>query len=87
MQQALAPTTDGRRKRGLDIGSSTPWIEEMAVEFPHVKWFGVDLVQTRQHNASLGITYQYYDFRRGLMYSDGAFDLPGGALVDMGART
>lgn len=63
------------RVRGLDIGCSTPWAEDMAQEFPHVQWYGVDTLPTQNPRTNSRVQYNFYDFKKGLLFKDGYFDI------------
>jgi len=63
------------RVRGLDIGCSTPWAEEMAQEFPHVSWYGVDTRPTQRPKPNSRVQYKFYDIKKGLLFQDAYFDI------------
>ncbi|TDL17678.1 hypothetical protein BD410DRAFT_843472 [Rickenella mellea] len=73
LDKVLAPQ-DGRTLRGLDAVSLGPWLGDMAEQFPHVKWHGVQLVPSR-HPHSDNIVFEVYDVNEGLRGTEGSFDL------------
>ena len=63
------------RLRGLDVGCSTAWAEEMAQEFPHVQWYGIDTRPSFRPHPNTPVSYKFYDYTRGFLFEDGYFDV------------
>ncbi|KAG8878505.1 hypothetical protein FRB97_002443 [Tulasnella sp. 331] len=67
-----------RQKRVVDLGSGSGiWVEEMASEFPHVKFIGLDLVPTATQYPPTNAQFECYDFLadRGLQLRDASIDI------------
>ncbi|KZS96710.1 hypothetical protein SISNIDRAFT_450438 [Sistotremastrum niveocremeum HHB9708] len=80
VHEILSRDTGDRPKRGLDISSHSPWLEELSFEFPHVHWKGIDFVPTRHPRPSedydgYPVTYEVYNYAEGIRCPDETFDL------------
>ncbi|EJD01670.1 uncharacterized protein FOMMEDRAFT_158822 [Fomitiporia mediterranea MF3/22] len=60
--------------RVLDVISNSPWIDEMAKEYPHVKFTGCNLVPTR-HPHSPNIQLEVYNLHDGFHGRDESYDM------------
>ncbi|KAL5487577.1 hypothetical protein ACEPAI_5685 [Sanghuangporus weigelae] len=60
--------------RVLDVISNTPWIDEMAKEYPHVKFTGCNLVPTR-HPHTPNIQLEVYNLHQGFHGRNESYDL------------
>lgn len=75
VREVLSRSVDGRQKTVLDVGCNSPWMCEMAVEFPDTLFVGVDLVPTPHAVSRKHVKYEIYDFTQGLRYPTASFDL------------
>lgn len=65
-----------RQKRALDLCTvDGTWVQEMAVEFPHVEFVSLDVIPLVPHNARANITFEVYDVYNGLAEPDASFDM------------
>ncbi|QRV88534.1 methyltransferase domain protein [Ceratobasidium sp. AG-Ba] len=75
VKEALAPI-EGRSRRALELGTRTgTWTQAMAVEFPHVQFCSVDVIPMMPHVPVSNITYEVYDFTKGLLLEDNSQDV------------
>ncbi|KLO07900.1 hypothetical protein SCHPADRAFT_836007 [Schizopora paradoxa] len=70
----LLRSPGGDTKRVLDIVSNSPWIDEMALEYPHVKFTGANFVPTR-HPYRENVQFEVYNLVEGLHGKNGTYDI------------
>ncbi|KAG8932232.1 hypothetical protein FRC03_002856 [Tulasnella sp. 419] len=79
MHQIITPSspTDRRRRRVLDV-YSTPgvWVQDLSVEYPNVKFVGVDIAPSVMHYPKDNLQFEIYNFPRdGFSCPDGHYDV------------
>lgn len=66
---------EGCRPRVLDIGTRDgSWVQEMAQEFPHVRFLSVDVAPIVDHIPRENIAFEVYDLSSGILEHDESFD-------------
>ncbi|QRV73649.1 methyltransferase domain protein [Ceratobasidium sp. AG-Ba] len=75
VKEALAPI-EGRSRLALELGTRTgTWTQAMAIEFPHVHFRSVDVIPMIPHVPISNITFEVYDFTKGLLLEDDSQDV------------
>ncbi|TCD65162.1 hypothetical protein EIP91_003018 [Steccherinum ochraceum] len=76
--------TVGRQRRALDLGTGTGiWVEEMAGEFPHVRFDGLDIVPIATRYPPANVMFEMHDIGEPFRYADGYYDLVHARSVSM----
>ncbi|KAI5121468.1 hypothetical protein M0805_003925 [Coniferiporia weirii] len=75
-QDVLVTPAGGRRARILDICTgSGKWVDEMAVEFPQAKVYGLDIVPMATRFPADNVQFEIHDINERTRWVDGRFDL------------
>lgn len=79
---------EGRRtKRALDLGTGTGrWAIEMAQEFPHVKWYGLDIVPIATRLPPDNVWFEMQDVSERLRFNNAGVDLVHARSISMAVR-
>ncbi|KAI0369527.1 S-adenosyl-L-methionine-dependent methyltransferase [Pilatotrama ljubarskyi] len=81
---AFAP---GERRRVVDLGTGTgQWVLDMAREFPHVRFYGVDIVPIATRYPPRNVNFEMYDIMEPLRYGSGTIDMVHARSITMGIR-
>ncbi|TDL30019.1 hypothetical protein BD410DRAFT_811410 [Rickenella mellea] len=63
-----------RTLRVLDVISNSPWVDEMAEEYPYVKFHGCNFVPTR-HPFHDNVQFEVYNLNDGFRGQDASYDI------------
>ncbi|OCH87701.1 S-adenosyl-L-methionine-dependent methyltransferase [Obba rivulosa] len=86
VQEILAPTR-GRVRRAVDFGTGTGlWPMEMAEEFPHVRFDGLDKVPIQTRHPLRNVMFEIHDIAERTRYQNGAIDLVHARFLTMAVR-
>ncbi|KAI0633114.1 S-adenosyl-L-methionine-dependent methyltransferase [Trametes polyzona] len=81
---ALAP---GEQRRVLDLGTGTgQWILDMAREFPHVRFYGVDIVPIATRYPPPNVTFEMHDIMEPSRYATGSIDMVHARSITLAVR-
>ncbi|KAJ3717228.1 S-adenosyl-L-methionine-dependent methyltransferase [Lentinula guzmanii] len=73
--EVLAPQ-EGPRKIAIDLGCGTgQWVMEMAREFPHVFFFGLDVVPIATRYPEDNVQFELHDIGEPMRWPNGSVDL------------
>ncbi|KAI0354168.1 S-adenosyl-L-methionine-dependent methyltransferase [Trametes cingulata] len=80
----LLAFTPGRQKTVVDLGTGTgKWVLDMAREFPHVRFFGVDIVPIATPSPPPNVRFEIHNIMRPLRYGSGTIDMVHARSLDM----
>jgi len=79
---------EGRRaRRALDLGTGTgKWVLEMAAEFPHVKFYGLDIVPIASRHPPPNVWFEMQDVSEELRFNSAGVDLVHARSISMAVR-
>lgn len=88
VREVLAPLEDeSKRKSVLDLGCGNgAWLVDMAYEFPHVDFLGVDLIPCPAADAPSNVSFEIDDINHGLEHFAGKFDLVHARMISFGIK-
>ncbi|KAF8608583.1 hypothetical protein BDV93DRAFT_541072 [Ceratobasidium sp. AG-I] len=67
---------EGRQHHLLEIGTrSGSWVQEMATEFPHVRFQSLDIAPLLPHMPRSNVVFEVYDIAEGLLVEDNSQDV------------
>jgi len=73
-----------RQRRVCDLGTGTgEWVIEMAHEFPHVRFDGLDIVPIATRRPPDNVWFEMADINAPLRYDNGAFDVVHARSISM----
>ncbi|TCD61220.1 hypothetical protein EIP91_008771 [Steccherinum ochraceum] len=76
--------TDEQNRRALDLGTGTGiWVEEMASEFPDVRFDGLDIVPIASRYPPANVMFEMHDIGEPFRYADRYYDLVHARSVSM----
>jgi len=83
VSEVLAPATD-RRKYALDICNGTGrWVMEMANQFPHVQFYGLDIVPIATRRPLENVQFEIHDVNTPVRWLDKTIDFVHARNVSM----
>ncbi|ESK92827.1 sam domain [Moniliophthora roreri MCA 2997] len=87
VRDVLAPE-EGRRKVVIDIGTGRgKWLIEMAREFPHVHFIGLDIAPiSPQYDLPDNVVFEIHDINEQTRFQAGSVDLVHARSVSLGVR-
>ncbi|KAI0325261.1 hypothetical protein GY45DRAFT_1340222, partial [Cubamyces sp. BRFM 1775] len=78
---AFAPV---ERRRVVDLGTGTgQWVLDMAREFPHVKFYGVDIVPIATRYPPQNVIFEIHDIMEPFRYASGSIDMVHARSISM----
>ncbi|THH33357.1 hypothetical protein EUX98_g799 [Antrodiella citrinella] len=79
--------TEGRQRRALDLGTGTGvWVLEMAQDFPHVRFDGLDIVPIATRYPPVNVLFEMHDINAPFRYPARFYDLVHGRSISMAVR-
>ncbi|KAI0087505.1 S-adenosyl-L-methionine-dependent methyltransferase [Irpex rosettiformis] len=83
VRKVLRPRS-GTQRRVLDLGTGTgQWVLDMAREFPHVKFDGLDIVPIATRYPPNNVRFEMADVNQPLRYNNGTYDLVHARSISM----
>ncbi|KAI8996294.1 S-adenosyl-L-methionine-dependent methyltransferase [Trametes punicea] len=77
----------GEQKRVVDLGTGTGhWVLDMAREFPHVKFYGVDIVPIATRYPPPNVIFEMHDIMEPFRYASGTIDMVHARSITMAIR-
>ncbi|KAH9886678.1 S-adenosyl-L-methionine-dependent methyltransferase [Cubamyces lactineus] len=77
----------GEQRRVVDLGTGTgQWVLDMAREFPHVRFYGVDIVPIATRYPPRNVIFELHDIMEPFRYASGTIDMVHARSISMAIR-
>ncbi|KAI0673225.1 S-adenosyl-L-methionine-dependent methyltransferase [Trametes maxima] len=83
----LLALTPGEQRRVVDLGTGTgQWVLDVAREFPHVRFYGVDIVPIATRYPPPNVIFEMHDIMEPFRYASGTIDMVHARSITMAIR-